>query len=167
MLAASVAFAAGFNLHAAPPVGGVRQAISVKPVFAPIMDEDAAPAPSGEFATLRADIITKMAEGPMYVMPMREKFIAAFDAADTDKDGSIDRAAFGNLMGFTGDAMSDEALDKMFRECDADGDGRIDYPQWFSKLADDARDRAKGSRGGGGGGGGGGGFSFPSFGKKK
>ena len=55
----------------------------------------------------------------------------AFDVFDQDQNGYIDRKELKNVMHRLGNDLADDVIDKMIKDADKDGDGRIDFEGKF------------------------------------
>jgi Ca2+-binding EF-hand superfamily protein len=58
----------------------------------------------------------------------------AFDVFDSDRSGFIDRKELKKLMKKLGQALSDEELDAMMEEVDANGDGEISFDEFKALM---------------------------------
>lgn len=58
-----------------------------------------------------------------------------FRVFDRDGDGFITATELSDGMTTLGEAMTDEQVDDMIREADADGDGQIDYREFLRVMA--------------------------------
>ncbi|XP_022666343.1 calcium-binding protein E63-1-like isoform X2 [Varroa jacobsoni] len=63
-----------------------------------------------------------------------QDIIAAFKIFDTDGDGFITRAELRRAMDTIGEKLTEEELDDILRQTDADRDGRIDYQEFAAAL---------------------------------
>ena len=59
----------------------------------------------------------------------------AFDVFDQDQNGYIDRKELKSVMHRLGSDLTDDVIDKMIKDADKDGDGRIDFEGKFLHVA--------------------------------
>lgn len=59
----------------------------------------------------------------------------AFKVFDKEGKGSIDRETFRHIMTTMGEKLTDEEVDEMLDEADADGDGEIDYLEFTQMIS--------------------------------
>lgn len=60
----------------------------------------------------------------------------AFDQFDQDKNGTIDRTEFEELIDSLDPGMTDEEKDVGFQAVDTNGNGRIEFSEFFSWWKD-------------------------------
>ena len=58
---------------------------------------------------------------------------ASFRCIDTDNDGHLSPEELKHKMKSMGHNLNDEQLDQMVNEADADGDGKVNYQEFFGK----------------------------------
>jgi calmodulin len=63
-----------------------------------------------------------------------EEIREAFKVFDRDGNGFISAAELRHVMTSIGEKLTDEEVDQMIREADADGDGRINYNEFVDLL---------------------------------
>lgn len=63
-----------------------------------------------------------------------EELIQAFKVFDRDGDGFITATELRHIMSNLGETLTDEEVDEMIRESDANGDGRIDYSEFVFMM---------------------------------
>jgi len=59
---------------------------------------------------------------------------AAFNIFDKDGDGLISKSEFRRVMASLGEILSDPQVDKVFAECDLDGDGQVNYEEFLVMM---------------------------------
>lgn len=63
----------------------------------------------------------------------QEELKEAFKVFDKDGNGFISAAELRHVMTSLGEKLTDEEVDAMMKEADADGDGQVDYDE-FAKM---------------------------------
>ena len=58
----------------------------------------------------------------------------AFKKFDVNNDGHLDRNEFGQMMKIASSATSNSQVDTLFRQADADGDGKVDYQELIKHM---------------------------------
>ncbi|PUZ62844.1 hypothetical protein GQ55_3G019400 [Panicum hallii var. hallii] len=69
-----------------------------------------------------------------------EEFREAFSLFDKDGDGTITTKELGTVMGSLGQSPTEEELQEMVKEVDADGSGAIDFQEFLTLLARQMRE---------------------------
>ncbi|RCV36347.1 hypothetical protein SEVIR_7G321500v4 [Setaria viridis] len=69
-----------------------------------------------------------------------EEFREAFSLFDKDGDGTITSKELGTVMRSLGQSPSEEELQEMVKEVDADGSGAIDFQEFLTLLARQMRE---------------------------
>lgn len=69
-------------------------------------------------------------DGPMSDDDIR----SAFEIADADGSGSIDKQELGHLLASLGSEMNEKDLEALFNEIDEDGSGEIDFEEFKQLL---------------------------------
>ena len=64
----------------------------------------------------------------------KEEYMEAFRVFDRDGDGLISREELRFAMMNLGEKLTDEELDAMLREADDNGDGSIDFSEFFGMM---------------------------------
>jgi len=64
----------------------------------------------------------------------------AFDIFDKDGDGFITRKDLQRVLCLLGQKPTDAQLEKMFREVDVDGMGRVEFPQFLDMMKETVND---------------------------
>ncbi|KAL6057172.1 hypothetical protein STEG23_022011 [Scotinomys teguina] len=68
------------------------------------------------------------------------EFKEAFSFFDKDGDGTITTKALGTVMRSLGQNPTEDELQDMINEVDADGNGTIDYPEFLTMMARKMKD---------------------------
>ena len=81
-----------------------------------------------------ADAMLKMALKPLAVAP-DANIESMFKKMDADESGGIDIAEFGNFFKALGcDSLSNELLGYLLQKCDIDGNGTIEYNEFYKVV---------------------------------
>ena len=81
------------------------------------------------------DDFLQMLHGRMQRLDAPAALRAAFDALDTDGDGALPVAALLATMDSLGERLPHDEAERMLREADADGDGRLTFADFCSMVA--------------------------------
>ena len=66
-------------------------------------------------------------------MTTNENLLAAFKMFDKDGSGLITADEIREVLGF-GDTLSRKQIDRMIKQCDANGDGQIDFDEFVDMM---------------------------------
>lgn len=85
-----------------------------------------------------AEFLTMMAR-KMKDTDSEEEIREAFKVFDRDNNGFISSQELRHVMTSIGEKLTDEEVDMMIKEADANGDGRIDYNEFVQLLVSTTR----------------------------
>jgi len=63
-----------------------------------------------------------------------ENMRKAFEFVDTDRSNSLSRAEVKRTLSLWGAPLTDDELEELFKKCDKDGDGKIDYQEFIDLV---------------------------------
>lgn len=66
---------------------------------------------------------------------LEEDIFEAFKVFDKDGNGLISARELKHVMANLGEALSEDEVDAMITEADTDGDGSINYAEFFSMMS--------------------------------
>lgn len=134
-----------FSLFESPPGGGLMPAASLGTVlralgYHPTQAAVAAAAreadADGDGYLLLAEVVAAVtaaaasASGRLTTDDLR----AAFRVFDKDGSGTLSATELRGVLTSMGEKMTDEEVDEMLAEADVDGDGRINYAEFATRL---------------------------------
>jgi calmodulin len=64
----------------------------------------------------------------------QHEILEAFNAIDKDGSGRLSTKELKDVMKSFGGKLSDEQLEEMFKNADADGDGQVDYQEFLKVM---------------------------------
>jgi hypothetical protein len=131
-----------------------RQRISIPHDVRMSEETDAGEEPPTAEKSMRDKMVSQLAAGGgrlvAYSM-FRDDMVAAFEAADADKQGFLTAPGMSVLMAaIDGKEPTDQEVDEMMRAADLMGTGQIEYEQWTKALWDTIEAEAFGEKKGGG-----------------
>ena len=70
----------------------------------------------------------------IYNYSWNDGFVQISQVFDTSGDGKISSSELKQVMANLGETLTDEEIDEMIREADADGDGEVDYEEFVKMM---------------------------------
>ena len=77
--------------------------------------------------TIELTEFVRIIEARKETVNIEEAMIEAFRVFDQDQNGYIERRELKNVMKSLGNNLSDKDIDRMMKDADKNGDGRIDF----------------------------------------
>ncbi|KAK4771810.1 hypothetical protein SAY86_013585 [Trapa natans] len=75
----------------------------------------------------------------------KEELKEAFKVFDKDQNGYISACELRQVMVSLGEKLTDEEVEQMIKEADMDGDGRVNYDDFFKLMTTAAKDKLEDS----------------------
>uniref|UniRef100_A0A7S1TC57 EF-hand domain-containing protein n=1 Tax=Compsopogon caeruleus TaxID=31354 RepID=A0A7S1TC57_9RHOD len=72
---------------------------------------------------------------------MEAKIRRAFDQIDKNHDRELDKEEFKAAVALLGRSLTESQIDTLFNEIDVDASGKIDFPEFSSRLMNEWRGR--------------------------
>ena len=81
-----------------------------------------------------ADFLNLMAEKVKDPVDTEDDIRAAFRVFDKEANGFLPAAELRHVMTSLGEALTEEEVDEMIRNADADGDGQVNYEEFVTRM---------------------------------